>query len=212
MYHVDGIIRDGEVLAIWPSKCINNCLQMTTGKPTGGYLLAADNPLTSELIRYTKNILEILPTPSDGGFHLELFYTGTNFIFCEIASRIGGPWINDLWVNGMGINLQKELIRAQALLPTLIKSGSLLPSKLVGGIIFPPIEGRVVSIADKCSIEGVIQYTYFIQPGIILEKPNGMLGHIASITIAANSEEEMEAKIKEAQEWFEINLKMDKMD
>jgi len=212
MYHVDGIVRDGAVLAMWPSKCINNCLQMTTGKPTGGYLLAADNPLTSALNQYTKNILEILPTPRDGGFHLELFYTGTNFIFCEIASRIGGPWINDLWVNGMGINLQNELIRAQALLPTLIKSGSILPSKLIGGIIFPPIEGKVISIADTCTLEGVIQYTHFITPGIFLEKPNGMLGHIASITIAANSEEEMEAKIKEAQEWFEINLKIDKVE
>ena len=211
MYHVDGIVRDGEVLAIWPSKCINNCLQMTTGKPTGGYLLAADNPLTSALNQYTKNILEILPTPRDGGFHLELFYTGTNFIFCEVASRIGGPWINDLWVNGMGINLQNELIRAQALLPTFIKSGSILPSKLIGGIIFPPVEGKVISIADTCTLEGVIQYTHFITPGIFLEKPNGMLGHIASITVGANSEEEMEAKIKEVQEWFDINLKIDKV-
>lgn len=212
MYHVDGIVRDGEVLAIWPSKFINNCLQMTGGKPVGSYLLEADNPLISALNQYAKNILEILPTPSDGGFHLELFYTGTNFIFCEIASRIGGLGINDLWVNGMGINLQNEHIRAQAFLPTNIESDSILPSKLIGRIIFPPVEGKVISIADTCPLEGVIQYTHFITPGIFLEKPNGMLGHIASITVAANSEEEMEEKIKEAQEWFDINLKIDKVE
>lgn len=212
MYHVDGIVREGAVLTIWPSKFINNCLQMTSGKPAASYLLANDNPLTSALNQYAKNILEILPTPIDGGFHLELFYTGTNFIFCEIASRIGGSGINDLWVNGMGINLKNEHIRAQALLPTLIKDSSISPSKLIGRIIFPPIEGKVISIADTCTLEGVIQYTPFISPGIFLEEPNGILEPIASITIAANSEEEIEEKIKETQEWFETNLKINKVD
>lgn len=64
MYHVDGIIRGGRIVAVWPSRCINNCLQMTMGKPTGGYLLSADNPLVSVLNQYTAKILDI----SENGF------------------------------------------------------------------------------------------------------------------------------------------------
>lgn len=208
MYHVDGIVRDGKVLAIWPSKCINNCLQMVEGKPTGGYLLSADNPITLMLNQYTRKILEILPMPSNSGFHLELFYNDNKVIFCEIASRIGSPWINDLWVNGMGINLKKEFIRAQAYLPSLHNFDSCSPSKLIGGMIFPPKPGKVISIPASCKLEGVIEYTPLVRVGAHLEQPNGMIGHIASFTIFANSENQMKEKVKLVQEWFEANFKI----
>lgn len=211
MYHVDGIIRNGQVTMIWPSKCINNCLQMVEGKPTGGYLLSRHNPLVTVLNEYALKVLKIIPAPLDYGFHLELFLRDDKPIFCEVASRIGGPWINDLWMNGMGIDLKREFIRAQAHLHSSINSDLNIPLKIIGGIIFPPRKGIVKSIPKICNLKGVISYNSFAREGEILEQPQGMLGHIAAFTISADSELQMIQIIKLVQEWsqehFLINAK-----
>lgn len=206
MYHVDGIIRNGKVIVIWPSKCINNCLLMVEGKPTGGYLLGLDNPLVSIINDFAIKVLKILPAPTDYGFHLELFIEDKKPIFCEIASRIGGPWINDLWVNGMGIDLKKEFVRAQAALPFSTSSTQKRPSKIIGGIIFPPKKGKILSIPSGCNLGGVVQYSPFARIGTQLENPQGMLGHIAAFTISANSESEMIETIKSVQKWVQEHI------
>lgn len=209
MYHVDGIIRNGEVLAVWPSKCINNCLQMGEGKPTGGYLLPQSNPLAFILREYTLKVLKALPTPSDTGFHLELFYKDNKPIFCEIASRIGSPWINDLWVHGIGIDLKKEFIRAQAHLPPISDFRSVTPSKLIASMIFPARKGKLTSIPKTCALEGVLSYTSFVEVGEHLAKPEGMLGHISAFMFTATSEDQMLERILKVQEWFTIHLKIE---
>lgn len=206
MYHVDGIVRDGQVVVIWPSKCINNCLQMVEGKPTGGYLLGLDNPFLSIINDFAIKVLRTLPAPTDYGFHLELFIQGEKPIFCEIASRIGGPWINDLWVNGMGIDLKKEFVRAQAALPFSASSTQKRPSKLIGGMIFPPKKGKVLSIPNGCNLKGVIQYSPLVRIGTQLENPQGMLGHIAAFTVSANSEFEMIETIESVQKWVQEHI------
>ena len=206
MYHVDGIIRNGQVAVIWPSKCINNCLQMIEGKPTGGYLLESENPLVAIINNFAIKVLKALPSPADFGFHLELFIEDNKPIFCEIASRIGGPWINDLWVNGMGIDLKREFVRAQAALPFSASITQMTPSKITGGIIFPPKKGKILSIPNVCSLEGVVKYSPLVKIGAELDNPQGMLGHIAAFTISADSESEMLETIKSVQIWVKEHI------
>jgi hypothetical protein len=209
MYHVDGIVRGGKVVAVWPSKCVNTCLEMTRGKPRSGYLLSPDNPLVPRLNQYACKILEILPTPTDTGFHLELFCKDGQFVFCEIASRIAANWINDLWINGLEIDLEKEFIRAQAFLPSIHPFTSVAPKRLTGGLIFPSRRGKVINIPQTCDLEGVLDYRALVLSGEDLEEPTGMLGHIASCTLTAPTEAQMETQIKLVQDWFESNLKIE---
>ena len=108
----------------------------------------------------------------------------------------------------MGIDLKKEFIRAQALLPSRISGDSHFPSKSIGGIIFPPKEGKLVSMADVCDLKEVIQYIPLAAVGESLEKPNGMLGHIASFTVSASSEDEMIETIQLVQKWFHDHVKI----
>lgn len=204
MYHVDGIVREGMIAVIWPSKCINTCLDMLEGKPTGGYLLSPQNPLIPRIKEFALKILEALPTPAETGFHLELFIKDDQLIFCEIASRIGGPWINDLWIEGFGINLKKEFIRAQAGLRLLPHAAS--PNRLIGGMIFPPQPGIVDAIPNECPISAVLRYSPLITKGDLLQKPDSMLGHIASFVLSANSEEEMLQTINRVHDWFISHL------
>lgn len=207
MYHIDGIIRDGKIIAIWPSKCINTCLAMTTGSPTGSYLLSTQNPLVPTLIRFAEKVLTALPTPVDTGFHLELFWDEKECTFCEIASRIGGPWINDLWVHGMGFDLKNEFVRAQASLPTRYSS-PVTQKSLVGGMIFPRQRGIVQAIPSFCDLDGVIEYTSFIHPGDRLNTSNGMLDHILAFTFTAPSEEAIERKIEDIHQWVQEKVRI----
>lgn len=208
MYHVDGLVRDGEISIVWPSKCINTCLDMIFEKPTGAYLLAPENPLVLPLCEFAKLILKALPTPENAGFHLELFFKENNCVFCEIASRIGGPWVNDLWIRGLGIDLKREFIRAQAYLPPSHNLTLKHSKKVIGEIIFPPKEGKVISVPKVCDLSGVVQYDFGIEEGTDLSKPESMLGHIASFIIEADSEDEMKVLIGQITEWFQDSFKI----
>lgn len=208
MFHVDGFVRDGEISIVWPSKCINTCLDMVKGKPTGAYLLPPENSLVSPLCEFAKLVLKVLPTPENAGFHLEVFFKDDTFIFCEVASRIGGPWINDLWTRGLGIDLKKEFIRAQAYLPP---SQDLKPKhskKIIGEIIFPPKEGKVISVPKMCDLVGVVEFGSDVDEGIQLSKPESMIGHIASFILEADSEDKMTMLVGKITEWFNNNFKI----
>jgi len=202
MYHVDGLVREGKVVAMWPSKCINTCYEMLEGKPTGGYLLEKNNPLVDVLHRFALDVLNSLPTPSDTGFHLELFYKDKKIIFCEIASRIGGPWINDLWVHGMNFDLKREFIRAQASLPVQEAITALAPQKIIGGIIFPPKFGKVKAIPTLCDCPGVLAYKPLVTIGQELQNPENMLEVVATATLYAESETSMRKTIERVATWF----------
>ncbi len=208
MYHIDGIVCEGKIIAAWPSKYINTCLEMAEGKPTGSYLLPPSNPLIPKLIKYTQNVLLALPTPRDTGFHLEVFCDGQDIIFCEIASRIGGPWINDVWVRGMNLNLKKEFIRAQTLLCPITQSYLATPNELVGGIIFPPRKGVVKKINYNCELSRVIEYQAFLKAQESLSSPDGMLGHILYFIFTGNSQEEIEQKAQEIIGWVNKNIEI----
>lgn len=210
MYHIDGLVQNGAIVVSWPSRCINTCLDMTRNKPTGGYLLSAENPLTSELKAYTKKILNILPTPENTGFHLEVFYHKKKIIFCEIASRIGGPWVNDLWIHGININLKKEFIRSQAFLKPSITLIDQQPFDCVGGMIFPPQEGYVLSIAPMCPLSEIIYYSPYVQIGENLSFSNGMLDHIAFCMFKTGNENEMQLFISIITKWFYKNFIVEK--
>lgn len=210
MYHIDGLIRDGQVIVIWPSKCINTCIEMIEGKPTGGFLLEENNPLVDVLNRFALDVLKSLPTPSDTGFHLEVFYKDHKPIFCEIASRIGGPWINDLWVHGMNFNLKKEFIRAQGLLPVQEVVSKPGPKKIIGGIIFPPKHGRVTAIPTVCDCPGILAYNSLVVIGQDLQDPENMLEVVATATLIANSEAMIQKTIATISTWFSERFATDR--
>lgn len=201
MYHVDGIVRDNTILISWPSRYINQCLDMIRGKPLGSYLLSSDNVLLSRLNEYAAKILSILPIPSDTGFHLELFMRKGDFIFCEVASRIASARINDTWKEGMAIDLKKEFIRAQAFLPSGLLSVPIISPRLVGSLIFPPQKGTVLAIPDTCTIDGVIKYSYNVEVGDELDQSTSMLEHITSFIFTAPTEQELILKAREIEQW-----------
>lgn len=141
MYHIDGLVIQGTPSIIWPSMYVNNCIDYINGNFLGDYILHPSNPMVPRLIDYTYKVLEALPTPLNTGFHLEVFHTPDDqFIFCEIASRIGGGRINHMWKLCLGLDLKKEFIRLQADLPLttpISKGNKYEPHQVAMQVKFP---------------------------------------------------------------------------
>lgn len=145
LYHVDGLVIDGELIFCWPSKYMHDTLWFTTGGITASHMLDAANPLTTRLRAAAAEVLQILPTPNCTSFHLEVFHTPDDELyFCEIASRTGGGLINAMLEAAFGINLNRNFIRLQAGLPVdvqTLRHLAVAPRRLMGFGLIPPRPG-----------------------------------------------------------------------
>jgi hypothetical protein len=63
MYHIDGLVLDGEGQFCWPFKYINGCKALQSQGFNSSCLLVDSNPLTVSLIHYIKKVLSLLTTP-----------------------------------------------------------------------------------------------------------------------------------------------------
>ena len=108
MYHIDGLILNGEIVLCWPSKYLNDCLAFHEGKYLGSYLLSPQNPLTARMQEYVCSVLKVMPTPEHTSFHAEVFHTPDDeLVLCEVACRTGGSRICEEYRQAFGVDLTK---------------------------------------------------------------------------------------------------------
>ena len=109
MYHIDGLIVNGEIVCIQPFKYINTCLSFLQDEYAGSCTLSPTNPLFTRLVNSTISVIETLPKSKNMTFHAELWVTKNNdIVFCEIASRTGGGMISFIFKHAFKIDLDKE--------------------------------------------------------------------------------------------------------
>lgn len=121
MLHVDGLIVGGEVRFFVVSKYINFCLSFTDFKYVGSEF-SHDARLNARAERAMREVFQLLPSFQDGAFHLEMFYSDTDMVFCEIASRPGGIGIVRALEEAYGINLYRAAFLAQCGRPVELPS------------------------------------------------------------------------------------------
>ncbi len=117
IFHVDGLLANGELMLVQPMRYVNSCLDYASGNKSmlGSVTLTEDEPLYQPLVAFTKQILAVLPHCGTLAFHLEAFVTPSNEIYlCEVASRNGGAWIVNVLETRFGINADEINIRLQA--------------------------------------------------------------------------------------------------
>lgn len=146
MYHIDGVWKNGEVEFICASKYVNDCLSFLASTYNGGYLLDQNDTLHQKLINFTRQTLEVLPTPDACAFHSEVFVTPEGeLVLCEIASRAGGTLIVPMIEKAYDYSITKNSILAQAHLRTSHAS----PRKFsVGYLLIPPHVGTCKKIPN----------------------------------------------------------------
>ncbi|MDF9495343.1 ATP-grasp domain-containing protein [Bacillus cereus] len=211
MYHVDGIVMNGEIVFIWPSKYLNGgCLAFQDNKYLGSYILGKKNPLFNRIINYTEELIRSLPTPQNTVFHAELFHTPNDeLVLCEIASRIAGAYIPDVISQSFDINLRKIMVQMQCNVfdckPNFILNNG--PDIFSGWLFIPPKDGTFVSGPSNIPFEWVTNYRLNANPGDRYYGAKTSIDKIASFVISGSSEEIVLERLIEVANWFQQSVK-----
>lgn len=204
MHHVDGYVHDGKIAALWPSVYVSPCHVYASGVMHASHTLAADNPLTTRLCTYVEQVLAAMPTPATTGVHAEVFHTvDDRLVLCEIASRLGGPRIPDLFRTATGVELIPSLIRAQAGHASAPLSGRPRPSCIAGFMNIPARDGILLRAPDDCLEPGVIEYRLTKQLGQQYAASKDLGDFVSTFLFRADNEAAARQAILNTSDWFD---------
>lgn len=103
MYHIDGFMNCGK-LEYFPSKYVNGCLAFNQNQFLGSFGIEdifVKKQINDFIIKMFSPFKEL---KSSFVFHLEIFNRKNELLLCEVASRIGGGYINDVLEERTNIN------------------------------------------------------------------------------------------------------------
>jgi len=200
MYHIDGLMLDGEIVFIHPFQYLNNCLSFRRNEHVGTYTLSPSNPLYRPLVDTTRKVLAGLPCPRHMAFHTELWVTPSGeVVFCEIASRTGGGMISSTILYSFGINMDKEWLYAECGLPRTFENGGF---RLGGGLLVPPQVGTLEYLPTGNEPEYVHETQF---SGRVGQRFHGGVKSglfLAGYVVGGNSEEEVADHMTQTASWF----------
>ncbi len=160
VHHVDGFMRDGEVLLAVASRYINSCLSFADGESLGSVQLDEHDLLTKRLVAFAEQVVAVLPSTAFSPFHLEVFVQDDTdaLVFCEIAARLGGGHIYETLAHSIGADPVELWFRDQAGLSHNGPVASRTPGSY-GFLLVPPRQGTLVEIGDLPLPDGVLQHS-----------------------------------------------------
>ncbi|CAM3734562.1 ATP-grasp domain-containing protein [Paracidovorax anthurii] len=104
--HFDGLVADGQILALSASRHVNSRLGYACGKPLGSLHI----PATGAIRRWATQALESVGL-REGGFHLEAIESGDELVFLDIAPRAESPDVVAAFELATGIHLPSHELR-----------------------------------------------------------------------------------------------------
>lgn len=207
LYHIDGLVANGDVVLCWPAE-MSSTLGPYEGTPIVSSLLAAEDPLCEPLQDLTRAVLDTLPTPSSAIFHAEVFRTPDDeLLLNEIACRVGGGRIRAVIKLAFGVDLNEYYLRS------LGRNGPQLrpaarPSQMAGQILFPPRPGRLAAAPSACPVEGAgLSYTH--QVGDTLTGAASSVDALLKVTVVGATREDVLARIDEVRKWYAESVVID---
>lgn len=212
MYHVDGLVLNGELKFCWPSKYLNHCLAFQDGDYLGSYMLSPSNPLTQRLIQYVTSILKILPTPLHTSFHAEVFHTPDDeLILCEIACRTGGSRICAEYRHAFEVDLTGLAVQAQCGLhvdvPQWVKVG-VGPKEQYGFVGLPPKHGKFLGAPKKDELpDWVVEYRLLSEVGKVYDGPHTSVDYSVTLLVKGDTEQEVQERLSSMAKYFDQKMK-----
>ncbi|AHY08170.1 ATP-grasp domain-containing protein [Serratia plymuthica] len=154
MFHIDGLVVEGELTFIQPFRYVNNCLSYRDNLYIGNIPLDRNDKLYSRLVSSVKDILHIMPATPHFAFHCEMWVTREDdIIFCEIASRTGGGMISFLIEEMAGFNIDKAWLLAECHIHQQSYPQYHERFLRFGCVCIPPSNGRLVSLPTEFPVE-----------------------------------------------------------
>lgn len=185
VYHIDGLIDNGEIKCIIPSKYGVKCIEYTK-KSICSSQLNEQEQYYNELVLYTKKIVASFPFELTSTFHLEVFIKPNGeIVFCEVGARTGGAFVNNASALKL-IDLNQSLFRASIGLPY-----ALTPSnKVYGWVQCNPKIGIVEETLEEIPFDFVTYYEKYIESGdVVSENKNCVFANVAILVEGDDSHE-----------------------
>ncbi len=150
MYQVNGIFLDGACRLVSTVKCINSNLDFLDGRYLGLVMLDEADPLRERLVEFGRRLLvEAMPMPADGLFHIEVFHAEQDdqLLLCEVACRLAGCGCNDQIRHAYEVDVRLEYLRSQCLPEgSPLRTAPLAaPQRLMAELNIPPSEGVLLA-------------------------------------------------------------------
>ncbi|MDR0270829.1 ATP-grasp domain-containing protein [Paenibacillus sp.] len=201
MYHLDGIVVNGDLKYLTIGKYINECVSFKDGSPLGSIFVNQNTEISQNLKRSLKSILSTFPDAPILPFHAEFFVDKYDDIYlCEIASRIGGPGINDTNKLIYGMDLLETWSRLECNLPVDFEKN--ISDKYGGWILFPPRNGEVIQRPENIPFNFIVDYKIPIKKGDKIETAKHSADSIASFFFESASPEEGLTRLEQITDWF----------
>lgn len=104
--HIDGLVADGEEVAIVASRYVGTCLGYAQGRPLGSVQIDT----TAAVIDWTLRCLRAVGITT-GPFHLEAIEAPDGLVFLEVGARFGGADVVDTFELATGVRMPATQLR-----------------------------------------------------------------------------------------------------
>ncbi|MFF7635727.1 acetyl-CoA carboxylase biotin carboxylase subunit family protein [Kitasatospora sp. NPDC008050] len=208
-FHVDGVMRGGEIVHCWPSQYSGSLAEYARDESVlSSLLLEPGDERTAVLRQFTAEVIAALPAGAQPcSFHLEAWLGPDGRpVLCEIASRAGGGPIAEAYQRAFGVQLAKEGLRGQCGVPLSLTEQAAAPAPAVGWSLFPPGHGRFVPPAGPCPVPG-IDLTLHLEPGTECTGLHNTGEAAASVVAAGESAAQVRERLTEAGAWWFANTR-----
>jgi biotin carboxylase len=205
VYHVDGIVQEGELAFISAAKYYDAPIEFHTTNYQGAYLLTPTSEIAQRMIAMTKKLIASLDTPSFTTFHAEWFHTPDDqIVLVEIASRTGGGRIAQMNEHAFGANLLAASLQLQCGKTVEVPSSDKQqhPEILAAWLIIPPHRGTLRSLPTGEPPSYVVDYTVTGEIGQNYNDPVSQVDHIAAFVVEGENEAVLQERAQAAYEWF----------
>ncbi|CAF1263380.1 unnamed protein product [Rotaria sp. Silwood1] len=212
-FHIDGLIQNGDIIAIWPSKYVIPCAEISYDKLDCSYIIPDNHVLLQPLCLITEKVVKELQLYSQyklcSAFHMELFYSNNQeIVFCEVASRVGGCRIHENWSRAFDIDLYEQHVN-MLLGQAIHIQQPIRPKLLVGTLRIPSKLGTIIRIpAALCdNLKGVDGYICYKTTGNIvdLRTSDGFWINLVFSFITGEDENDLLTNLENFKKWFYDN-------
>lgn len=212
-HHVDGIVREGDIIFLGISRYLQNVIELRSGVVSGSTALDPVRyaPLYDKVRFLARAALDALGH-RDGVFHMEVFVDGDRVTFSECAGRVGGGPIDRLVSSHFGVDLHLEWAKVTfgGTDPVTV----VLSDQVHGyALLMAPGAGTVRAIPSAEEIraqDGVVFGRPMVGPGHSVKAPTAASDvHVGEVVVRGADEDEVLKRLHEINEWFQAHTVLD---
>lgn len=207
MYHVDGIVDNGEVAFAVVSRYTTSCLAYQDGVYLGSTMVDFNSEIDLRMKAQTTKTVDALPYVEKMAFHAEFFLTPDNDIYlCEIAARSGGALVPQAIIEAFGVDINEQWIKQMQGAAADIDA-DIKPDQHAGWFVIPPKKAKLLQTPQQLPpFDWISHYKMNGEAGKVYDGPASSVCNVAVGVVTADNMAGVEARLETVRLWLEEHL------